>query len=351
MLIEAGSSKSWRRWGGRLLLTFSAASVFVFGILWWRSFHRHGDYVTFVFGGARYIIESTSGRIVVSGPPVVTAQERAAARRSLPLVGNDGILWSIRFHKEQVNDKFIVVPRSGTPSIERSDPDFQALMKLSSAARTTTLLMALENPERFAAAHILLTLQEGPQRTRRTRPQIRMSGWDGRRLNTEWGGLHATLSPTLPQPISRALSSGIGIESRKSESAEERVRSENRDSSAARAPSLQRGTTQSTVPFMAMVTCEAPDEIQIDSAQAPRIRDFWFRRLGTRLAAVPHWILVAVGALPLLMRAVLMCRRYIRVRQGQCTNCGYDLRSGHDRCPECGQAVSIKQSARRMIAR
>jgi hypothetical protein len=50
------------------------------------------------------------------------------------------------------------------------------------------------------------------------------------------------------------------------------------------------------------------------------------------------------GITLLCLAAILACgyRTYRRLRLGQCTQCGYDLRASGDRCPECGKSRWIK---------
>ena len=58
---------------------------------------------------------------------------------------------------------------------------------------------------------------------------------------------------------------------------------------------------------------------------------------------VPYWLPVIVaGTIPSLHAARLLRqrRRERLARRGLCRWCGYDLRAGHTRCPECGHEVS-----------
>ncbi|HEV2295397.1 MAG TPA: hypothetical protein VGR35_16220 [Tepidisphaeraceae bacterium] len=53
-------------------------------------------------------------------------------------------------------------------------------------------------------------------------------------------------------------------------------------------------------------------------------------------AWVPVWFVSLVLALPGLRVMARMAGARRRRDSGCCVNCGYDLRGGHERCPECG---------------
>jgi len=68
----------------------------------------------------------------------------------------------------------------------------------------------------------------------------------------------------------------------------------------------------------------------------------------TREFLIPYWLLLLVTAtLPALwLRSALRRRRGARrLAAGQCTHCGYDLRSSPDRCPECGRPAPAHRPA------
>jgi hypothetical protein len=76
---------------------------------------------------------------------------------------------------------------------------------------------------------------------------------------------------------------------------------------------------------------------------------FWQPRLGAdatkRELAIPWWLLLIFsGSIP-LWAAHAAIRRQSRLRRGCCAECGYDLRSSPDRCPECGTIPARKKSA------
>ena len=61
-------------------------------------------------------------------------------------------------------------------------------------------------------------------------------------------------------------------------------------------------------------------------------------------AGVPAWLLILLfGLIPMSYagrRAVIRRRQRLRAARGLCIKCAYDLRGGHDRCPECGSATA-----------
>jgi hypothetical protein len=65
-------------------------------------------------------------------------------------------------------------------------------------------------------------------------------------------------------------------------------------------------------------------------------------------ADFPYWLLVLLTAVApgsWLAYSLRLRRRRIRILKNQCPACGYDLRAGHTKCPECGAPVPRKSQA------
>jgi hypothetical protein len=61
----------------------------------------------------------------------------------------------------------------------------------------------------------------------------------------------------------------------------------------------------------------------------------WYRDVRVR-----WWAIALLAALPPLSRLPSYIRRRMRIPDGFCQHCAYDLRASKDRCPECGTPMS-----------
>ena len=77
-------------------------------------------------------------------------------------------------------------------------------------------------------------------------------------------------------------------------------------------------------------------------APPPRPRQVapWLFTRPYKAYALPYWFPLAVTSVPAGVMVARMIRRFSRRRRGLCPGCGYDLRAGGDRCPECGEEVA-----------
>jgi hypothetical protein len=65
-------------------------------------------------------------------------------------------------------------------------------------------------------------------------------------------------------------------------------------------------------------------------------------RLALRLVT----IFATAAALAIVsITAVRLARQAMRLREGLCVKCGYDLRASTDHCPECGTPVPARPAA------
>jgi hypothetical protein len=96
---------------------------------------------------------------------------------------------------------------------------------------------------------------------------------------------------------------------------------------------------------MAGSTRTWPGHLYPVRSRPPPLSDprWWIDRY--RAVVVPYWFLglifVAAPALRVAQMVRVRYRGSRRARHGLCSACGYDLRATADRCPECGNMVSI----------
>lgn len=303
-------------------------------ILWARS-RRHEVIASVLVNGQRYTTITAKGKIGLFAPPAPAHDPttRQMAEMTVAALRNDDLWWKARFTSYDDPPLLMGVyppgPRRGTAS-KRAETgiDRRDLVR--------PLLAALENPNRFVAAHVLL-LRHSPQWKWEfdeftldylpcepiSEHHLGRLQWDDNRhphTAASWGkldldGLQITFNRWLKQldPWMQTPEGGW------------------------------MKPDGNEYEYTSNGGWEGRVEGDADLSSLPVVRAQWHRRLDVQLAFVPLWPLAAAAALlPLATAHRLTRQRAMRRREerrGLCSRCGYDLRASKDRCPECGKPI------------
>ncbi len=231
-----------------------------------------------------FLIDHQEFLIRTSPPP---KKEDAEAWVLLKRLRNDDVQWSATsYHGWNSEADGGMVGPYLTP-VFKQDSIGSKLSKLSKTS-DEPFLRALDSPQKFVAAHVLLAK--------------RHSGWF-----VQW------MSDSQPgMSLHRAQFNGVHFDPPK-------------------APKVPLGSI-GTVPI-------ADRDIRVIPAQLPAIRAMWHDALDQTIISISIWWIVGGTMVLIVLQCKSALRRAERHRLRQCVHCGYDLRASTGVCPECGSPI------------
>jgi hypothetical protein len=268
----------------------------VSGYVWYQSYREKGlGYVTWRFDDRRYALRAARGALVIrASPKQNVSAEGDRAIVSAKNLRNERLIWSLYV---QFRGSGFRIERPDEPGARFAGNEEDDLVAMKSGAAVAPLLDALDDPDRFIAAHHCLS--------RYTKVMV---------------------ISDLRQSDDIVLFryNGLPVELRPLES------------------SMYAHNPRQSGKWLKL---QGDRAVKIDITQLPQIRRYWHDRFDEPLLAVPIWILTASLSVYPLFWIWRRFRAIRALRRGLCSSCGYDLRAAKERCPECGQAIPNSQSS------
>lgn len=294
----------WKTRGQRAILALLAGLILAGAVSWFRSYAGTPHGVSWRLSGARYTLRAVNGRVELRGPPPAPAAAAEAAARVVSRVSWTDFDWKVSVSQRTWFEGSVEpMPHLSagmiSPTPFPATPGAEAVGSAKDPPMTRALLDALDDPDRFALAHLCLAANGGAG--------VHYERHQGDRLTLSYQGLTLELQALMAPPRVYAAIPG-------------------------RRPKLFRREGGSVRARVVM---------PVDPRQMPDLRTRWHDLLAVRRGAVPHWVILAVLSAPSVLFAARVARAARRRRRrrgrGECEACGYDLRASSGRCPECGR--------------
>jgi hypothetical protein len=270
--------------------------------LWGSAILASPEHALFLFRCRGVIVQVDRGGFeVIGGPASAPASAEAIVRAALARVHNSDITFACAagYGREERRKIFGAQVEVSTQIIDLENLTDVNGRPLEFNAYKRPLLEALEDPDKFIAAHVLLV--------RQTTPSARIDLWLPARFQdgVYTFDLHG-LPIRLPPPDEKR--------------------------------NYTRRGPPSALFWLYSFNGERP--ARADTTQFPALRDHWHVVLGPYILVIPYWVTIILAGILPVRWAVYRVRSLIRRRQNRCPHCGYDVRASIGCCPECGTSIS-----------
>jgi hypothetical protein len=294
--VSAGRRDSWWPWAVAAISALGCAGI---GTVWVRSYQKPVTFRVCALSGVHTLVVNRGQAKLAIPPPATSEQGRTAAFAAAERLNDKDINWILYPSDAIPSPRGRSIPKMAIQAAVKRDTPAALLADVQNADALPATLRALEDPQRFLAAHVVMTERQFAER----RFPVSVSGsrssgaqyngvspssirWSGNRYNA----LVLSLTPAQQHP--KQIMQGV--------------------------------------------------DVGVAAGQQQLAVDFWHARYDRQLQPRSIWPVALAAFLFPLAWVVFAWRRHRkrRYRPEFCRACLYDLTGNTSgTCPECGTAV------------